>query len=314
MTKDWLTHPWLEKFLPDHLRPVDDHIFSDAHGLDLVHDTEAALDRLIQHGKQVKTAQTFKKNGKTFHFRLKINQKRMKLLSYETPKSEAAIKKRIIIEYIRKAHLPKSRQNRFKEATVQYIKNGQTFVRSIQKSNFFQGIFYKCELLDEVLLGGLMEKSTSNHQTAHSFSSAPKEDKEFIQSSEEPFSFIKELESFLEPQYKILGNLLENRLKRLIEEIERTGKIYELLEIEEKYTIKRLLQKDIPSLIKTYLSLSSDYKNARTEQLYETLTKMEINIRAMREKAEYTKVEKMEQLLKLYEKRYPAAKNKNMFD
>ncbi len=312
LTKDWLTHPWLEKFLPDHLRPVDDHIFSDAHGLVLVQDTEAALDRLIHHGKQVKSAQTFKKNGKTFHFRLKINQKRMKLLSYETPKSEAAIKKRIIIEYLRKTHLSKKRPNRFKEATVQYIKNGQTFVRSIQKSRYFEGLFYKFELLDDALLGGLIEKTSAN-PTASSLPDSM-EDKELIQSSEEPYPYIRELEEFLANHYDKLGKLIENRLKRLLEETERTGNVYELLDIEEKYTLKRLLQRDVPSLIKTYLSLSSDLKTAQTEQLYETLTKMEVNIRTIREKAEHTKVEKMEQLLKLYEKRYPGKQNKNMFD
>ncbi|RSL33755.1 hypothetical protein D7Z54_08670 [Salibacterium salarium] len=309
MSKDWLMHPWLEKFLPDHLRPVDDHIFSEAHGIVLIQETEAALNRLIEYGKQVKSAQTFKKNGKTFQFRLKINQKRMKLLSYETHKSEAALKKRIVIEYIRKAYAPKSKQKRYKEATVQYIKNGQTYVRGIQKSKYFNGIMEKLELLDDALLGGLIENKSTETVTS-STAQEPKEDKEFIHSSEEPFHFIQQLENKIKSDWK-LDNLLENRLKQLLEETHLTGYMFDSLDIEERYTIKRMLQTDIPSLIDTYLSLSEENKKKQIEQIYEALVKMEINIRSLREKAEYAKVNKMEQLLELNQRRYRVKKNNN---
>ncbi|MFZ4452341.1 hypothetical protein [Salibacterium aidingense] len=311
MAKDWLMHPWLERFLPDHLRPVDDHIFSDAHGLVIVQETEAALDRLIDYGKQVKSAQTFKKNGKTFHFRLKINQKRMKVLSYETHKSEAAIKKRIVIEYIRKAYLPKSRQNRCKEATVQYIKNGQTFVRSIQKSSYFQGVFDKLELLDEALLGGLIEKKTNHDLSVSAPSPEPTEDKDLIHSSEEPFYYIRELEEKRERSWGALPSMIDNRLKLLLEETQEAGSVYDSLDIEERYTVKRMLTRDIPSLLDTYLTLSEENRQQQTKQLYEALVKMEVNIRTLREKAEVTKVDKMEQLLELSERRYPVRKRNN---
>ncbi|RSL33405.1 hypothetical protein D7Z54_10585 [Salibacterium salarium] len=309
MAKDWLMHPWLEKFLPDHLRPVDDHIFSDAHGLVLIQETEAALNRLIEHGKQVKSAQTFKKNGKTFHFRLKINQKRMKLLSYENHKSEAALKKRIVIEYIRKAYVPKSRQTRCKEATVQYIKNGQTYVRSIQKSKYFNGVFEKLEMLDDALLGGLIEK-TSTHSTPLSPPES-REDQDFIHSSEEPFYFIQHLDNKIESSWQSLDYLLENRLKKLLEETYLTGFVYDSLDIEERYMVKRMLQTDIPSLVDTYLSLSEENKEKQKEQIYEALVKMEVNIRSLREKAEHFKMDKMEQLLELNERRYRVTKNNN---
>ncbi|SDH05671.1 hypothetical protein SAMN05192534_101469 [Alteribacillus persepolensis] len=308
LTRDWLSHPWFEKFLPDHLKPVDDHIFSDPHGLVLIEDTERALERLIQHGKQVKSSQTYKKNGKTFHFRLKINQKRMKLLSYETPKSEAAIKKRIIIEYLRKTYVTKSRRaSRLKEASIQYIKNGQTFVRSIKKSRHFEQIFSKLETLDDALLRGLIDKPAADAKPASVPHST--QDKDFIQSSEEPLPSIRELKEFLIPHCHQLETLLENRLKRLLEEAEQIAEVFDVLDVEEKYIVKRLLKRDIPSLIQTYLSLPHDKQTEQTEPLYETLTKMELNIRSIREKTEDMKIEKMEQLLRLYDKRYPSKQN-----
>ncbi|MFB5661735.1 hypothetical protein [Alteribacillus sp. HJP-4] len=309
MAKDWMSHPWIEKFLPDHLRPVDDHIFSDAHGLVIIKEMETALDRLIEYGKQVKSAQTFKKNGKTFHFRLKINQKRMKLLCFETPQSEAAIKKRITIDYVRKAYQPKNRSHRIKEATVQYIKNGQTFVRSIQKSTYFQNVFYKLEMLDEVLIGSLINRRPEIAETSPT-APARQEDKDLVQSSEEPFNYMKNINYQLNNEWKQIGSLLENRLNRLLEETHRLGLLYDLLDVEERYTVKRMLNNDIPSLINTYLSLAEEQQKTQTEHVYEALTKMEISVRATREAAEHTKLEKMEQLLQLNEKRY-SGKRKN---
>ncbi|MGY4690050.1 hypothetical protein [Salibacterium sp. K-3] len=303
MAKDWLLHPWLERFLPDHMRPVDDHIFTDAHGLVIVQETEAALDRLIEYGKQVKPAQHFKKNGKMFHFRLKVNQKRMKLLSYENHKSEAAIKKRIVIEYIRKTYLPKERQNRCKEATVQYIKNGQTFVRSIQQSTYFQGIFDKLEQLDDALLGGLIR--TGAPVAPADAEEQPEKEKELIHSSDEPFYQLKELENKKEEAWRELPPLINNRLASLLEEIRRTGQLFDSLDVENRYTVKRMITKDIPSLIDTFLSLSGENRDKQTEQLYEALVKMEVNIRSLREKTEHVKVEQMEQLFELNERRYP---------
>lgn len=302
MERNWLSHPWIEKFLPDHLRPVDDHIFSDAHGTEIIQEIENALDRLIEYGQQVKGAQTFKRNGKTFQFRLKINQKRMRLLSYETARSEAAIKKRIIIDYKRKSYDPKDNSKRFKEATVQYIKNGQTYVRSIQKSALFQNVFQKMEQLDDALLGKLIKEPTPIKTTNHSPS--PSDEKQIVEASEEPCQYLRAVEEAMKNHWSSLEDMIQSRLQRLIEEAYRINTIYLDLDVEEKYTFKRMLQKDIPSLVNTYLSLNEEQKKQKTEPLYESLIKMELSLRSMREKTEHEKTEKMEQLLKLNEKRY----------
>ncbi|MFD2704497.1 hypothetical protein [Salibacterium lacus] len=311
MAKDWLLHPWLERFLPDRMRPVDDHIFSDAHGLVIVQETEGALDRLIEYGRQIKSSQNFKKNGDTFHFRLKVNQKRMKLLSYENHKSKAAIKKRIVIEYFRKSYLPKNRQKRCKEATVQYIKNGQTFVRSIQQSTYFQGIFDKLEQLDDALLGDLIQNQSPAAGAAEHKDGEPSGEKDFIHSGEEPFHQLMELEKKKTESWQELPALINNRLSSLMEEIRRTGDLFDTLDVEDRYTIKRMLTKDIPSLVDTFLSLSSDNRGKQTEQLYEALVKMEVNVGKLREKTEHTKVEQMEQLIELNERRYPVQRKNN---
>lgn len=299
MAKNWMAHPWVDRFIPDHRRQVEDQIFSDAHGLVMIQDMEAALDRLIEFGKQVKTTQTFKKSGKTFYFRLRVNQKRMRLLSYETYKSEAAIKKRVTIEYVRKAYNPGSKQNRFKEAYIQYRKNGETYLRSIRKSRFFQGVFYKLEQLDDQLLGRIptAEPASSPALTT--------EDKHFVDSSEEPFQFIYKTESHIKLARSGLSRASERCLMEIVQEAREITKHYELLDLEERYTIKRMLQKDIPSLLEAYRLLSPDNQLIRQEELTLTLRQMRSTLEELHHKADALKAERVDYLFKLHEKRYP---------
>lgn len=299
MAKNWMAHPWVDRFVPDHRRQVEDQIFSDAHGLVMIQDIEAALDRLIEFGKQVKTTQTFKKSGKTFYFRLRVNQKRMRLLSYETYKSEAAIKKRVTIEYVRKAYNPGSKQNRFKEAYIQYRKNGETYLRSIRKSRFFQGVFYKLEQLDDQLLGRI--------PTAEPVSSSAltTEDKHFVDSSEEPFQFIYKTESHIKLARSGLSRASERCLMEIVQEAREITKHYELLDLEERYTVKRMLQKDIPSLLEAYRLLSPDSQLIRQEELTLTLRQMRSTLEELHHKVDALKAERVDYLFKLHEKRYP---------
>lgn len=296
LSKGWLSHPWIERWLPDHLRPVDEHIFSDAHGLDIVLEMEQALDRLIQHAKRVQHAQQFKKNTKTFRFRLKVNRKRMKLLAYETPSSEAAIKKRIIIEYLRKGFDAKKRKNPLKRATVQYLKNGQTYIRSIKHSSYFHTVFYKLDLLDDALSGRPISTSASPP--------SPSREKKDERKGEALHSLVQSLENKLSFDWRSLDNMLTNRLTELLAEMKQALSVYSHFDIEERYMLKRMLQQDIPSLIETYLSLSKTHQQERFEKVYEALVQMEISIRKLRVETERVKVDKMDQLLKLTEKRY----------
>ncbi|WP_252311847.1 hypothetical protein [Sinobaca sp. H24] len=299
MAKNWMAHPWVDRFIPDHRRQVEDQIFSDAHGLVMIQDIEAALDRLIEFGKQVKTTQTFKKSGKTFYFRLRVNQKRMRLLSYETYKSEAAIKKRVTIEYVRKAYNPGSKQNRFKEAYIQYRKNGETYLRSIRKSRFFQGVFYKLEQLDDQLLGRLpaLEPAASSALTT--------EDKHFVDSSEEPFQFIYKTESHIKLARSGLSRASERCLIEIVQEAREITQHYDLLDLEERYTVKRMLQKDIPSLLEAYRLLSPDNQLIRQEELTSTLRQMRSTLEGLHRKVDALKAERVDYLFKLHEKRYP---------
>ncbi|WP_100398610.1 hypothetical protein [Bacillus sp. FJAT-44742] len=310
MFKQWLEDVWFDKLLPDHLKPVDQHIFSDAKGLQLIEDTEAVLDTLINNGKQTKMPHSYKKNGGTFQFRLKVNRKRMKLLSYDTTKSEAAIKKRIIILYQRKYHHG-SRGHRIKEASVQYIKNGKTYVRSLQKSRYFQGIFYKLNVLDDVFLGQLIEpdkkappslaKKKIQEEKISEQTSLPKEYSELL----------SECRHRLIYKWSLLPSPHQNRLRRLVEETEKLLVYAHKLDVEERYVCKRMLQKDIPVLLETYLSLSSENQEEQKEPLYEALTKMEINIRSMQESIEVSKAEEMKKLFRINEQRYSASEKTN---
>lgn len=124
VVKDWLTTSIQEFFLPERLRSVDDHIFSDPNGLSLIKESEAVIDKIITHALEkgpLKGTQVFKKNGRTFKLKLKVSQKRLKLMSFDTHLSPSAIKKRVVMTFARQQTY-KPQKKPLKEGLVYYMK------------------------------------------------------------------------------------------------------------------------------------------------------------------------------------------------
>ncbi|WP_156816910.1 hypothetical protein [Salsuginibacillus kocurii] len=300
--KDWFEQQWLKFLLPDHLKPVDDQIFSDPNGLAIVKETEAALEKIIHHAistQAKKPAQTFKKNDQSFKMRLKINQKRFKLLSYETAQSDAAIKKRIVIECLRKYEQPKSRAKRLKEASVHYMKNGKTYVRSLHKSPHFQRIFNQLDQLDDALLGQLRNVPSASQQTRDQLeNSTGSKEVDQLQGA------LASLKRDIRRQEGKFNHVLTHRLSILIDQLEPLSSKAEQLDIEERHHIRRLITKDLPTLIEAYETLPAEKQESEMEAFYEALIKMELNIQQFQASINAEKENHWEQLLRLNNVRY----------
>ncbi|QQK79952.1 hypothetical protein HUG20_08675 [Salicibibacter cibi] len=300
--KDWLTTSMQEFFLPERLRSVDDHIFSDPNGLSLIKESEAVIDKIITHVLEkgpVKGTQMFKKNGRTFKLKLKVSQKRLKLMSFDTHLSPSAIKKRVVITFVRQQTY-KAQKKPLKEGLVYYMKNGKSHVRSIQKSPFFQGIMEKFIQLDAALEGHAPTAGLSTPLTREEVS-ANNED-QLEQSSYE--KAIRELYR----QNSELPQALSNRLAQLLEEITTLTPSLHLLSVEDRYQIKRMIDEDIPHLLEAYRKLDEETQTTQMTRVYEALTKMEVNLRRLQEHENRAKTDRFEYLLKLNEKRYPNTK------
>ncbi|WP_143018845.1 hypothetical protein [Natribacillus halophilus] len=297
--KDWLGTSFHEFFLPERIRAVDDHIFSDPNGLSLIKESEAVIDKIITHVLEkgpVKGTQVYKKNGRTFKLRLKVSQKRLKLMSFDTHLSPSAIKKRIVITFARQ-QTQKPTKKLLKEGLVYYMKNGKSHVRNIQKSPFFHGVIEKLIQLDGALDGHAPATATGTASTTEDLS--PSEDEQQEQSRYD--TAVRNLYR----QDADLPQALSNRLHKLLEEINALTPSLHLLAIEDRHQVKRMIDEDIPDLLDAYRDLDEDDQTEQMSRVYEALTKMELNLQHVQEQENRVKTDRFEYLLKLNEKRYP---------
>jgi hypothetical protein len=65
-----------------------------------------------------------------------------------------------------------------------------------------------------------------------------------------------------------------------------------------------MLTEDIPKLLHTYLSLKNEYQMAQKENVFVALSKMELSLIELNERLEQARLEKMEHLIRINEKRY----------
>ncbi|MBB6449092.1 hypothetical protein HNR44_001041 [Geomicrobium halophilum] len=297
--KDWFGSSWHEFFLPERLRAVDDHIFSDPNGLSLIKESEAVIEKIITRVLEngpVKGTQVYKKNGRTFKLRLKVSQKRLSLMCFDTHLSPSAIKKRIVITIARQ-HSYKPNGKLMKEGLVYYMKNGKSHVRSIQKSPFFHGITEKLLQLDSALDGHAPTMVTGG-TSATLETDSPSKNQQSEQARYEQAIRSLSHHGFDLPQ------ALANRLDTLLDELSSLIPSLHLLSIEDRHQIKRMVNEDIPFLLEAYQDLDEDSQSAQMSRLYEALTKMEITLQHLQEHDHQAKHDRFEYLLKLNEKRY----------
>ncbi|MBU8907326.1 hypothetical protein [Desertibacillus haloalkaliphilus] len=307
MFKSLVELPWVERFLPERLKPVNDELLSNAHSQLLIKETEKLLDKSAKQAPKPNSTQTFKKKEKEYVITLKIKKRKISILAYDTKQSGAAIKKRFFIECFRKYIKEKNGRGKCVEATIQYIESGKTYIRSIKKSPHFQSVFDCMSKLDDAMIGQLINSPPSVVTMDRN-----NDDEELSKTPSELQQLMTETEQLIDKQDKfVIDPIIQSRLSRLLSQTEMLIPDFELLDIEERHLIKRMLREDLPNLIETYVSLSPQNQAIQKESLFIAISKMELTAITLTERLEQTRLQKMEHLLKLNELRYS---NQNQSD
>jgi hypothetical protein len=297
LANKWFEHPWVERFLPDHMRPVDDHIFSDSHGLFIVEEMEAAIDRVIARAEELRQSKRLKRENELFLFRMKLTARRIRITSFEKERSQAAIQKTVTIDYVRSTdgHTPAF----LREALVHYMKNGKMHARNIEKSSYFQHIFRKLEVLDYTLQGRAPRDIQLHTAEPVRAEEAPEET---------PVKWHAALDRF--HQHYVVQNAsipadIQQEIQQIAQEFEELRSTSSLqFDVEEEYLVERMLGREIPDLIETYRLLEPKHRNEQHGALLQALEAMRGRISSLRMEQNDVHARKMRQLLKINEKRY----------
>ncbi|MDE5411848.1 hypothetical protein [Alkalihalobacterium chitinilyticum] len=289
--------PWIESILPDRLRPVQDEILSDEATLETLHEAERILEHVIKQSSKYSKNRTVKKKHHEYVITVKIKKKMISLTILDTYYSKSKYKKRIYIQCYRKYFKADHGVGKCKEASIHYTKNKKTFVRSVKKSPYTQNLFYKIDKLDDALLGQLIQSDNEEENYI------PQTNQ--LKSNDQVKSLVMETNRLISHTRKLhIDPLIEKRLEQIIDHTEMLLPDFSLLEIEERHMMKRMLNEDIPNLVHTYLSLSPENKKEQRENVFVTLSKMELTLIRLKEDLEKARVQRMEHLLKLNHLRY----------
>lgn len=286
--------PLIDLFLPMNLKPAPDEVFADKASFELIKETESILDKLIEQGNRYKGDRTIQKNEHEYAIEIKLLRKQIQMQLQDRYHSRARFKKRIEIVFLRKTK--KSTPDTIRTATVHYVKNNRTYVASLKETALFLTIYQKLDELDDILSGKKIKVEQKKEPPLALEDN--KHERELIEILHEAKRQFQRFNTLLhEP-------LIESRLCQITNEAEKLAPSFSFLQIEDRYNVKRMFREDIPKLLETYKSLSSQTRQAHTENVFISLSKMELLLIRYQEQVEKEKILKMEQLLKLNELRY----------
>ncbi|WNF38094.1 hypothetical protein RJD24_06615 [Bacillaceae bacterium IKA-2] len=290
--------PFFESWLPDRLKPVKDDYISDQYSQALFLETESFLEGVIQLTEIERINRTFKKKTNQVKITLKVRKKRIRIDISDQKFSDAPIKKRIIIDVYRKIYKAKNGVGKVVEATIYYTYQGQSYVRSIRRSAYLQGLFYKLDMLDDALLGRLVKHS---EQEIIPYS----QNKDLAEKNEEIRNLLIEMKRLTNHHQKLtVDPLIASRLSRIVRQFEKVVPDFQLFEIEERHILKRILREDLPNLLHSYTALTTLQQLEQKENVFIALSRIELKIISSIDQMEKMKLERMEHLLRLNKVRY----------
>lgn len=294
--------PILEKLLPARHRPINDELLQDTFTKTLLQRTEQLLDEIIDKSPtSLRYRKTFTNNSTEYAIRVIISKKKINLVIADTHRSSAPIKKRVTIECYRKYMKEKNGLGKCVKSIISYREKDRAIIRSVRKSPYFQAIFYKIDLLDDTLLSKLIDQNRK-------FQNQLLTQKPALMSKGEDghVEVAMDLQRFLQHQkyHLSLETLLENRLHSLLSQTKVLIPELHLLDLEDRHMIKRMIRDDLPQLIHAYVALSPKDKEQHRENVFLTLSKMELKVIHITKRLNESRAKRMEHLLKLNEMRY----------
>lgn len=294
-----LEHSWVTPLLPNYMKPLDEPSLMNDQTKEFVYELEEFISDLSSLSELPRLNKTFKRSIQGFAYKIKIREKKIHVEMVDTNKSSSTIKKRVYITTFRKNIKIENGFGKIIDSTIYYQMSGKTIVRNIRKHPLFQSLFHHIHRLDLSLSGEpLTNESQLGPPTTPEQSIAPSLDiqdqiKALVGSAEHSYS-----------QYRELDDTVARSLKKLVLELHRCTEEYHLLDVEEKHHLKRMVQHDLPNLLKTYQSLSPTHKQEKYHELLDTLSTMEKFLKRQATDLQSTRMDRMNHLLKLNEVRY----------
>jgi hypothetical protein len=297
LNKTLLQSPMFRFLTPAHKRPVEEHLLKDAATQTLIHQTEDLLERMLERADGQNKPRIIRRKHKAYKIKIKINHKQILIKMNDTKHTNAAIHKRITIICYRKYLKAKNGVGLCREASIHYLKDGRAHVRKVSDSPLFNGLFYRIHRLDEAYSNGASGALTPLELNSLQ-SAGLSHQQDFRLIRQEASRYLDTVKQFT------VDPLIENRLQRILRQTEKLQEDFELLDYEEKHTVRRMLKEDIPKLLNTFLSLSVKNQLDHKEDVFVSLSQMELTLISYHEQLEEKRMEKMNHLLRLQKIRY----------
>jgi len=292
---------WLEPLLPNYLKPLNDPAIETEDTREFVQEAVEFLSDLTSLSELPRLNKTFKRTIKGFLFKIKIKQKKIHVELLDTKKTSAAIRKRVYITIYRKQYKAEKGLGKCVDSTIYYQVETRTVVRNIRRHPLFQPVFIKLHQLDRSLSG---EKLLPEETPL-----IPMEkDKKLPEKVEKEQRLILQQMEEVANKYRNKDALIDTKLKELYSAIRECVMEVELLDIEERHHIKRLVGYDLPNLLETYVSLSMEQRIKSREDVIYSIHSMRTYIENQATQLHSSRMDRMKQLLQLNRLRYETKK------
>ncbi|WP_270181996.1 hypothetical protein [Alkalihalobacillus sp. CinArs1] len=276
-------YQWVEKFLPPRFKTVESSLLQDVGSYEFLNFAEQLLDEFIHKiSNDSHKQEKWKRTEKGFTIFLKIKRNLILFSGYDSQKTRSSTPKKFFIQWQRQVK-SSSEHGKCKQGLILINDRGRIIKRSVKRSPYFSGIFHRIKQLDRALLGP--------KYVAH----APQIDATL----QENVQLVEQL--LKDPSIK---GVIYSRANRLLNLISTMLPELDLLDIEERHTVKRMLSTEIPDLLGGYIGLSKDNKELRHGDLFQALCKMELTLHQLLEKLEQLRLSKVDHLLKVNKMRY----------
>lgn len=282
-------YQWVEKFLPPRFKTVESSLLQDVNSYEFLNFAEELLDEFIQRIlTSSEKRERWKRTEKNFTIFLKIKRNLILFSGYDSQKNRSSTPKKFYIQWERQLKTKKD-SGKCKQGLILINDRGRIIKRSVKRSPYFSGIFSRIKQLDHALQGSpQITRKESNIDPAL---------REHIQVIEQLLT---------NPS---LSGVIHSRSKRLLALVNNMLPELDLLDIEERHTVKRMITTELPDLLGGYTSLSSENRQLRHADLFQALCKMELTLHELLDKLEELRLTKVDHLLKVNKMRYD--KNKS---
>lgn len=291
---------WVEPFLPNYLKPLNDQRIVSEETREFVQEAVEFLSDLTSLSELPRLNKTFKRSIKGYLFKVKIKPKKIHVELIDTKKTPASIKKRVYITTYRKQYKVHKGMGKCIDSTIYYQVDNRTIVRNVQRHPLFQPIFVKIHQLDRSLSGEklLPEEIETKVETIKDNETKPPD-----KMNEDERYILQHVETVLE-KYKNKDERLGKKLAELNQAIKECIQEVELLDLEERHHLKRLVGYDLPNLLDTYTSLSEEQQTKAYHDVLSSIQSMETYIKNQSKQLHSSRMDRMKQLLHLNRLRY----------